>query len=102
MNEPDFESEQEERAGAAAPLHRDRRVRWIAISAAVVALVAISLGFIIGMAPPAGETPPIDPAEQAEQADQEEPPPPPLEIPTATPAPLGDEAVATDAAAVSV
>jgi hypothetical protein len=101
MNEPDFESEQEERADAAALSHRNRRVRWIALGAAVVALIAISLGFIIGMAPAVTETPPVDAAEQA-QADQEEPPPPPLEVPTPTPAPLGDEAVATEAAAISV
>jgi hypothetical protein len=77
-------------------------VHWIAICAAAIALVAVSLGFIIGMAPPVAETSSVDAAGQAEQADREEPPPPPLEVPTPTPAPLGDEAVATEAAAVSV
>jgi hypothetical protein len=99
MNQSDFESEQEAREDAAALSHRNGRLRWIAVGAAVVALVVISLGFIIGTAPPVAEAPPID---AAEQADQEEPPPPPLEVPTPTPAPLGDEAVATEAVVISV
>jgi hypothetical protein len=99
MSQADFESEQEERADAAATTHRNRRVRWIAVGAAVLAVVALSLGIVIGMAPP-----PVDPApvDSAEQAEEEEPPPPPVQVPMPTSAPLGDEAEATEAVVLSV
>lgn len=99
MSQPDFESEQEERADAAASLHRHRRVRWIVAGAAVLALVALvvaALSLGVGTAPPMAENPPVDAAEEGEL------PPPPVAVPMPTPAPLGDEAVATEAVVVSV
>lgn len=96
MNRSGFESEQEERADAAAPLPRHRRMRWIVAGAAILALVALSIGVIVGTAPPTAETPPVD------AAAQQEPPPPPLEVPMPTPAPLGDEAIASEAVVISV
>jgi hypothetical protein len=99
MSRPDFESEQEERADAAASLHRHRRVRWIVAGAAVLALVALvvaALSLGVGTAPPTAENPPVDAAEQ------EELPPPPVAIPMPTPAPLGDETAATEAVVTSV
>ncbi|HZW42353.1 MAG TPA: hypothetical protein VFE99_08615, partial [Agromyces sp.] len=102
MSRSDFDSEQEERADGAASLRRPRRERWILAGAGVLALVALSLGNIVGTAPTPGGPSPVDAAEQAEQADQEEPTPPPVQVPMPAPAPIGDEAVATEAVVSSV
>lgn len=96
MKQSDFDYEPDEYEEASAPVHRHRRVRWIVAGAAVLALVVLSIGVIIGNAPPAAEAPP------AEAAAEEEPPPPPLDVPLPTPAPLGDEAAATEAVVVSM
>ena len=103
MSRSDFDSEQEERADAAASPRPLRRERWILAGAGVLALVALSLGLVVGTAPPLAGPSPVDAAEQAEQADEEEPPPPPpVQVPMPTPAPIGDEAVATEAVVSSV
>ncbi|WP_022893725.1 hypothetical protein [Agromyces subbeticus] len=100
MIHADFEPD-EGRADVASPPPRRRRVRWILAGAGVLALalIAVSIGVAVNTVPPSPDAAPVDAAEQAEQ---EEPTPPPVEAPMPTQAPLGDEAVATEAVVVSV
>lgn len=98
MIHADFEPD-EGRTDVASPPPRRRRVRWIIAGAIVLALVALSIGVIVSTVPPPPDAAPVDAAEQAKQ---EEPTPPPIEAPMPPPAPVGDEAVATEAVIVSV
>lgn len=98
MIHADFEPD-EGRADVASPPPRRRRLRWIIAGAVVLALVALSIGVIVSTVPPSPDAAPVGAAEQAKQ---EEPTPPPLEAPMPPPAPVGDEAVATEAVVVSV
>ncbi|WP_173923445.1 hypothetical protein [Agromyces sp. Marseille-P2726] len=99
MTESDLEPMPEDWTETPKPPRRPRPLRWII--AGVVGLAVVAAGFgIARMAapPPEDGTEPVDAALQEEQ----EPPPPPLEYPMPTPAPLGDEAEASEAVVTSV